>query len=43
MDRLDKLSSMFNAVKSNNKFIKPGDVVVVEGELLGNIRTEFIN
>jgi 2-keto-4-pentenoate hydratase/2-oxohepta-3-ene-1,7-dioic acid hydratase in catechol pathway len=43
MDRLDKLSSMFNAVKSNNKFIKPGDVVVVEGELLGKIRTEFIN
>jgi len=42
IDRLDKLSSMFNAVKSDNKFLKPGDVVVVEGAPLGSIRTEII-
>jgi 2-keto-4-pentenoate hydratase/2-oxohepta-3-ene-1,7-dioic acid hydratase in catechol pathway len=42
IDRLDKLSSIFNAVKSDNKFLKPGDVVVVEGAPLGSIRTEII-
>lgn len=41
MNRLDKLSSMFNAVSSDNKFLKPGDVVVVEGEPFGSIRTEI--
>jgi 2-keto-4-pentenoate hydratase/2-oxohepta-3-ene-1,7-dioic acid hydratase in catechol pathway len=42
MDRLDKLSSIFNAVKSNNKFLKPGDVVVTEGAPFGSIKTEII-
>jgi 2-keto-4-pentenoate hydratase/2-oxohepta-3-ene-1,7-dioic acid hydratase in catechol pathway len=41
IDRLDKLSSMFNAVKTDNKFLKPGDVVVVEGAPFGSIRTEI--
>lgn len=41
MDRLDKLSSMFNAVKTDNSFLKPGDVVVVEGAPFESIRTEI--
>lgn len=42
IDRLDKLSSIFNAVQSDSKFLKPGDIVVVEGSPFGNIRTEII-
>ena len=42
IDRLDKLSSMFNAVNSGNKFLKPGDVVVVDGAPFGSIRTEIV-
>jgi len=42
IDRLDKLSSIFNAVQSDNKFLKPGDIVVVEGPPFGGIRTEII-
>lgn len=42
IDRLDKLSSIFNAVQSDNKFLKPGDIVVVEGAPFGSIRTEII-
>jgi len=42
IDRLDKLSSMFNAENSGNKFLKPGDVVLVEGAPFGSIRTEII-
>ena len=42
IDRLDKLSSMFNVVKSDNKFLRPGDVVVVEGAPFGSIRTEIV-
>ena len=42
IDRLNKLSSIFNAVKSNNRFLKPGDVVVVEGAPFGSIRTEIV-
>lgn len=42
MNRLNKLSSIFNAVKQDNKFLQPGDVVVVEGALFGSIRTEII-
>lgn len=41
IDRLDKLSSMFNAVKTDNSFLKPGDVVVVEGAPFGSISTEI--
>ena len=42
IDRLDKLSSIFNAVQSENKFLKAGDIVVVEGGPFGSIRTEII-
>jgi 2-keto-4-pentenoate hydratase/2-oxohepta-3-ene-1,7-dioic acid hydratase in catechol pathway len=42
IDRLDKLSSIFNAVQSDNKFLKPGDIVVVEGAPFESIRTELI-
>jgi len=42
MNRLNKLSSIFTAVKQDNKFLQPGDVVVVEGALFGSIRTEII-
>jgi 2-keto-4-pentenoate hydratase/2-oxohepta-3-ene-1,7-dioic acid hydratase in catechol pathway len=42
VDRVDKLSSIFKAVQSDNKFLKPGDIVVVEGVPLGSIRTEII-
>lgn len=42
MNRLNRLSSIFNAVKSDNKFLQPGDVVVVEGAPFGSIRTEII-
>lgn len=42
IDRLVKLSSTLNAAKSDNRFLKPGDVVVVEGELFESIRTEII-
>jgi 2-keto-4-pentenoate hydratase/2-oxohepta-3-ene-1,7-dioic acid hydratase in catechol pathway len=42
IDRLDKLSSMFNAVKTGDRFLKPGDVVVVEGAPFESIRTEII-
>jgi len=42
IDRLDKLSSIFKAVKSDSKFLKPGDVVVVEGAPFGSIRTEIV-
>ena len=42
IDRLDKLSSIFNAVQLENKFLKPGDIVVVEGAPFGSIRTEII-
>ena len=42
IDRLEKLSSMFNAVDSGSNFLKPGDVVVVEGAPFGTIRTEIV-
>ena len=42
IDRLDKLLSMFNVIKSDNKFLRPGDVVVVEGAPFGSIRTEIV-
>lgn len=42
IDRLEKLSSMFNAVDSGSNFLKPGDVVEVEGAPFGTIRTEIV-
>jgi 2-keto-4-pentenoate hydratase/2-oxohepta-3-ene-1,7-dioic acid hydratase in catechol pathway len=42
IDRFTKLSSVFNAAEQHNKFLKPGDVVVIEGSLFGSIRTEII-
>lgn len=42
IDRLSKLSSIFNAVQADSKFLKPGDIVVVEGDPFGSIRTEII-
>lgn len=43
INRLEKLSSMFNALRSDNQFLKPGDVVVVEGAPFGSIRTDIVN
>ena len=42
MNRLDKLSSIFNSIKSDSKFLQPGDIVEIEAVPFGSIRTEVI-
>lgn len=42
IDRLNKLSSIFKSVQSDSKFLKPGDIVVVDGAPFESIRTEII-
>jgi 2-keto-4-pentenoate hydratase/2-oxohepta-3-ene-1,7-dioic acid hydratase in catechol pathway len=42
IDRFGKLSSVFSAAEQDNKFLKPGDIVVVESSLFGSVRTEII-
>lgn len=42
MSRVDKLSSSFNAIKTDNKFLQPGDIVETEAVPFGSIRTEVI-
>ncbi len=42
MSGLDKLSSVFNASKADNKFLQPGDIVEIEAAPFGSIRTEVI-
>ena len=42
MSSLDKLSSVFDATKTDNKFLQPGDIVEIEAAPFGSIRTEVI-
>lgn len=42
MSRLEKLSSIFNSIKSDSKFLQPGDIVEIEAAPFGSIRTEVI-
>jgi len=42
MSRLDKLSSIFNSIKPDSKFLQPGDIIEIEAAPFGSIRTEVI-
>ncbi|MFC2149563.1 hypothetical protein ACFLQ8_02570 [Candidatus Auribacterota bacterium] len=41
-DRFTKLNFMLKDAKKNKKFLKPGDVVIVSGGILGELKTEIV-
>ena len=42
LDRFTRLKSLIDSSKSNKRFLKPGDVVKVSGEILGEIETRIV-